>query len=123
MQHALRSQSKDLRSQAMKNGFVFANVYNDYNDLALLYAQFDDFDKAFSVLEDNFQTLRNFVDETKILDRPEEVQAMGLPADITFARQEMREKVQFLKEKHDEFPELCMDVQKYLSELEKRELS
>lgn len=99
----------------------FSQIFPEYNSAALLYAQFGEFEQALSIVDENFESLRAFIEETEILDRPGQAESMrSLPTDITFARQEMREKILFFKEKHAEIPEICNAVDSYADESIKR---
>lgn len=88
----------------------FSSAFSHLNEIALLYAQFQEYEKAYSIIDQNFERLRSFIDTTKVLERPNEMDSLSLPRDITFARQELREKVQFFKDKHSEIPSLCKSV-------------
>lgn len=88
----------------------FGHVFFEFNEVALLYAQFQEYEKAHSIIDQNFERLRAFIENTKILLQPEKAESLSLPKDITFARQELREKVQFFEDKHGEIPKLSESV-------------
>lgn len=89
---------------------IFSQTFFEFNKIALLYAQFQDYEKAYSIIDQNFERLRSFIDNSKILLQPEKTESLSLPKDITFARQELREKIQFFQDKHLEIPLLCESV-------------
>lgn len=102
--------AKFLAGNKSKTDLEFAHIFFEFNEVALLYAQFQEYERAYSIIDQNFERLRSFIDSTKILLQPEMAEALSLPKDITFARQELREKVQFFEDKHAEIPRMCESV-------------
>ena len=99
-----------LQSKVAENYTYASLIFADRNEAALLQAKFGDFDEALASVDLNFEKLRNFVDETKILNDPARMAELLLPKDLTFARQDLREKIQFLKDRNQELPEICQSA-------------
>lgn len=97
--------------------FHFSEIFSEFNQLALLLAQFQEDERAYALIDENFEHLRLFIEDSRILERPESTEFSALPKDVTFARQELREKVLSLKEKHLEIPKIFETVTKLLVDL------
>lgn len=92
--------------QVEEKAFDYIYVYPEFNSTALLYAMFGEFEKAFTLVDRNFDFLKNYVEKHDLIrrkDDPEDQEAYAfyasLPEDITFARQDVREKILFYKDK------------------------
>jgi len=112
-----------LAKKTESENYNYSLVYPEFNETALLYAMFGEFEKAFALVDVNFDQLQKFVEKNvfvKSRSDAEDDEARklysALPEDLTFSRQEMREKIFFYKEKHDEVRLECSNLLGYTVE-------
>lgn len=122
-----------LAAKSEKENYDYSLVYPEFNEAALLYAMVGEFEKASDLVDLNYDHLHQFVEKNvfvKSRSDAEDDEARKLyselPEDLTFSRQEMREKILFYKEKFDAANEQCeqllhlteQPVQRFLKTLE-----
>lgn len=96
------------------DGLNYSFVYPEFNEAATLCAIIGEYDRAFELIDKNFKHLADFVEKHNVAMRredPADHEAhrlfSQLPQDLTFSRQEVREKVLFHKEKKDFIISMC----------------
>lgn len=101
--------------EGVKEGALgYSIVYGRLNDAAILCSVVGEYDRAFQLIDDNFVQLAEFVEKHDLVRRREDPSDkaatelyLHLPDDLTFSRQEMREKVFFYKEKAEYVVKNC----------------
>ncbi|MBX9951484.1 MAG: hypothetical protein K2Y39_20105 [Candidatus Obscuribacterales bacterium] len=103
-----------LAAKSENENYDYSLVYPEFNEAALLYAMVGEFEKASALVDLNYAHLQKFVEKNvfvKSRSDAEDYEARKLyselPADLTFSRQEMREKILFYKESFDAATEQC----------------
>ncbi len=116
-----------IAAKAESENYNYSLIFREFNEAALLYAMVGEFEKASALVDLNYDHLHKFVEKNvfvKSRSDAEDDEARKLyselPEDLTFSPQEMKEKILFYKEKHDELELECSSLLSFTEEPIKR---